>query len=557
MKNILRVLLVLGICGLVPCSLAADEVLAKSSMVSVTVFPDRATVTREAALELSPGVHSVILEGLPALLFPNSLRVTGKGTAVVKILGIESSSQFLESPFLPEMKKLQAEIEAQEYEISKIRDALDVLDVNENFLKSIAVGSSVRASQEVALGKPDPASWDKTIVFVETKLREVKSARLGQQRILKEQEAKLDALKKKLDSMKPQRGKEAKKVTTLLEAGKAGTFTLSLSYTVPNARWAPLYTLRALPDSSEIEMTMIGNILQRSGENWDDVKALLSTASPAMGTTPPELSPWTLDIYVAPPPAPRADRAKKAMAPREEIAVTGGVVGGVTAAISEEKDLEREAESAVAGIVESGLHVNFDIKRNVQVPSDGTPHKVPIDSQRLKAKFDYFAVPKLREAAFLRGKAKNTLAYPILTGQADLFILQDFVGSAELYFTAPEDEAKLYFGEDSQVGVKRELVKQEKSGPAFLGKKDKMRFVYRITIQNFRKNPVEIEVLDQLPLSRNTQVEVSNVSITPGPSKKDEQGILSWALTLNPQEKKEILIDYTVEFPKDARIIGM
>jgi uncharacterized protein (TIGR02231 family) len=274
-----------------------------------------------------------------------------------------------------------------------------------------------------------------------------------------------------------------------------------------------------------------------------------------MGTTPPELNPWTLDIYVPPPPA-RADRARKASI-ADTQGVLGGVVGGVTAAISEEKDLEREAESALAGIVESGLHVNFDIKRNVQVPSDGTPHKVPIDSQRLKAKFDYFAVPKLREAAFLRGKAKNTLAYPILTGQADLFILQDFVGSAELYFTAPEDEAKLYFGEDSQVGVKRELVKQEKSGPAFLGKKDKMRFVYRITIQNFRKNPVEIEVLDQLPLSRNTQVEVSNVSITPGPSKKDEQGILSWALTLNPQEKKEILIDYTVEFPKDARIIGM
>lgn len=47
------------------------------------------------------------------------------------------------------------------------------------------------------------------------------------------------------------------------------------------------------------------------------------------------------------------------------------------------------------------------------------------------------------------------------------------------------------------------------------------------------------------------------MKILPEPPKKDEKGILTWSLTLAPQEKKEILIDFTVEYPKDANIIGL
>ena len=61
--------------------LFCDEILTKSSISSVTVYPDRASVTREADLSLVPGVHSVIFDGLPSALIPNSVRVSGKGTA--------------------------------------------------------------------------------------------------------------------------------------------------------------------------------------------------------------------------------------------------------------------------------------------------------------------------------------------------------------------------------------------------------------------------------------------------------------------------------------------
>jgi len=217
----------------------------------------------------------------------------------------------------------------------------------------------------------------------------------------------------------------------------------------------------------------------------------------------------------------------------------------------------REAEPDIAAVMETGIHVNFEIRRPVDVPSDGAPHKVPIDSQKLKVKFDYVAVPKLKDMMFLRGSLKNTLPYPLLPGNADLFIMQDFVGTTRLPHVAADDEAKMYFGEDRQIKVTYEQVKREKIGAGFLSKTEKLRLAYKITIQNLRKAPVAIEVMDQIPVSQNSKIEVRDAIIQPAPAKKDDKGLLTWTLTLAPQEKKEITIDFTIEYPKDANIIGI
>jgi len=530
---------------------------AASSIASVTIYPDRATVVREANLRPGLGPQSVVFSGLPTTLVPNSLRASGSGTAAVKILGLEVANEFLESALLPEIKKLEAEIEALDGEIAKTKNALEVLSTQEKFLNSIQSTTTVKASEEVALGKADILNWEKVYDFLGAKFTAVKLAQLDRQKILAEQQAKREALKKKLDSIKPQRSQEARKVTVLIEASQAGDFKMSLAYTVKNAGWSPLYTLRALPDTNEIELALTGLIQQRSGENWENVRAQLSTASPSVESRPGDLKPWTLDIYVPRPVARRAakDREEEAV----EGAVAGGVPGSVLANVAREMApaAPHEAELDTAAVLESGIHLNFDIKRAVSIPSDGAPHKVPIDSQKVKAEFDYAAVPKLKEAVFLRGSLKNTLAYPLLPGNADLFIVQDFVGAAQIPYVAANEEAKMYFGVDGQIKVKYEQVKREKVNPGFLGKNEKLRLVYKITAQNLRKIAAEVELLDQLPVSQNDKIEVKDITIQPAQAKKDDKGILTWKLTLAPQEKKEITIDFIIEYPKDARIIGI
>ena len=531
---------------------AASEIAAKSEITAVTVFPDRATITREADIDLTPSVKTVAFKGLPPSIIPSSFRVTGRGTASVKILSIDVLDQFLESPLLPELKRLQAELTALEFEIQKTNDALAVVDSQEKFIGSIQASTATQASQNIALGRTDIAAWDKVVDFLGTKLAALKGARLEHQRALKEQNAKADALKSKIESLHPRQSLRGKTAAANIEVGKAGSFRIALSYTVGTAGWGTRYNLRALPDSSEIELGMFGEVTQRSGEDWEKARAMLSTSSPALGARPSDLLPWLIDLYVPPPPAPIYER-------KARLAAAPNVVGGVMADKAEaaaEAGPPLEAEVDTAGLVASGLHLNFEIRRDVNIPSDGAPHKFPLDSQTIKVKYDYMAVPKLADAVYLRGTLRNTLDYPLLAGKADLFVDQDFVGSSPLPYVAAGEETKLYFGADPQIKVTREQVKREKSAPGFLGKNEKTRLVYKITIQNFRKTPAAVEILDQIPVSQNSRIEVKAVNLQPAPAKRDEKGLLTWNLTLAPQEKREILIDFIVEFPKDSNIVN-
>jgi len=62
-------------------------------------------------------------------------------------------------------------------------------------------------------------------------------------------------------------------------------------------RRRPYYTLRALPESSSLELTLAVEVRQKSGENWNSIKLNLSTSSPSVGTAPTQLSPWEVDFY--------------------------------------------------------------------------------------------------------------------------------------------------------------------------------------------------------------------------------------------------------------------
>ncbi|RII29048.1 MAG: hypothetical protein CXR31_04040 [Geobacter sp.] len=522
----------------------AADLAPPSTITAVTVYPDRTAVTRTAQLTLPAGPQTVVFDPLPATLTPTSLRVSGKGAATVRILGVELADRFSETSALPEMNELQAAIDTQQWELRQTGDRMEVLASQEKFLSSIESSSAGSASREVAAGKPDVAAWERTLNFVGTRLTEVKAKRLEQQKRKKAQEDRLETLRKRLEAMQQLKPLEGKRASVLLDVVKGGEFGLELGYTVMQTTWTPLYTIRALPESGEAEFDLAADIRQQSGENWSNIAARLSTASPAAGTAPPELRPWWLDIYE---PRPRFKALREA--PME----TAVAAAPRKAEMAE----DREAEQATAGIVDSGLQVSFALQRPVTIPSDGVAHRFSLDHQRITARFSYLAVPKLRESAFLHATLTNSLPYPLLPGSASLFIGPEFVGSGRVPHVPMGEEVRLGFGEDRQIVVKHEQLKREKSAPGLFDKTLRLRLSYRTTVQNLKHVPVDLELRDQLPVSQNNQVEVKDVEISPPPAKRDEQGLLTWQLTLQPREKKEILLSFTVEYPEGTIVSGL
>ena len=68
----------------------AADVQTDSRITAVTVYADRAAVTRTASVELPTGASTVVLTGLPESLLPDSLRAEGETQGDVVLGAIEN-----------------------------------------------------------------------------------------------------------------------------------------------------------------------------------------------------------------------------------------------------------------------------------------------------------------------------------------------------------------------------------------------------------------------------------------------------------------------------------
>ena len=70
-----------------------------TSPSAVTLFPDRARVTRRGHTALEVGLRRLEIGDLPLALLPDSVRASGRGTAHAKLLGVSTQLEhFVETP---------------------------------------------------------------------------------------------------------------------------------------------------------------------------------------------------------------------------------------------------------------------------------------------------------------------------------------------------------------------------------------------------------------------------------------------------------------------------
>jgi uncharacterized protein (TIGR02231 family) len=156
---------------------------------------------------------------------------------------------------------------------------------------------------------------------------------------------------------------------------------------------------------------------------------------------------------------------------------------------------------------------------------------------------------------YLKSEVSNNAPYPLLPGKVNTFIGNSFTGSSLLKKVAAGEKFDLFFGNDDQVAVKREELKQHKEAGIF--GKNRVSYRYRIEMENFRKEPLALTVHDQLPVAGDEEIKITleEPSIKPVENKGD--GSVIWSVPLQAGEKKALTFEITVEYPKDKEITGL
>lgn len=547
----LLLLLVLLQLPIVALAGESRRLTATPRITAVTVYPDRAMTTRSATFKLKPGNWILSLEPLPVLMQDDSIRVEGKGTAAAAIVGTEVKTTFVEQSSEKRAQELDEAILKAERSVGSVDARKAALAAQKGFIDSVRVAWGDRISKEIAIGKPTAAELNEALAFVGNGVTSVEEKMRDLDEEKKKLKDKIEALRKTREQAIGSGRKEVKSLDVAVEVTREGNLTLDVAGVVPQAGWEPSYDVRLASDGQSAELLFRGEVQQQTGEDWTEVDLALSTARPAVGGAPPELTPWHVSFYE---PRPMPTMALKSLA-RESMMMRRQEMDEMAPAAAASAPAPAPVAHRTAQVSEEQSSMLFRISRPADVPSDGALHGNVVAVEKLPVSLQYFAVPKKSPHVFLKSEIENRAAYPLLPGKLNVFTGGNFIGSSQLKKVAAGEKFDLFFGSDDQVTVKREELKRHKEGGLF--GKSRMAYRYRIEVNNFRKEPRTVVIRDQLPLAENEEIKVSLDEPSLKPDEVKEDGTLTWKLVLKPGEKREISYGIVIEYPKDKEIIGL
>lgn len=525
-----------------------------STLEAVTVFPDRARVTRRGRVFLEPGPHRLEITDLPLALIPDSVRASGRGTARSRLLGIRTESRFYTETPTHTARELEAQIQALQDSDADLAARAEVLDKAQKSLDGLAAESGVYA-RGLAFKNRAPEDQGALYDFIVQRANAQQAEILALFRQRRDLARELERLKKELNKVQSARSRQRWAALVEVEVLSAGELEIELTYVVEQARWTPLYDLRL--EGEELEVSYLAEVAQGTGESWTGVSLTLSTARPALSLVIPELDPW----YIGPRPASRPEMRAAALA----APLSGrGAMRSKGAAFSPEALMDEEAEeepeipleTLSAEVKESGASLTYQIPNRADVPGNNDARKVTVAAFRLRPTLDLITAPRVEPVCYRRVKGKNESPYTLLPGPAQLFEGDEYLGATHIRHTAPGQELELALGADERVRVERKLTARSVD-KTFLADRRRLRYGYRIEVENLRDTPQTVYVRDQFPVSRHEQVKIKLESADPKPAKHTELNQLEWKLVLPPAARQVLQFDFSVEHPREMEVGGL
>ena len=103
---------------------------------------------------------------------------------------------------------------------------------------------------------------------------------------------------------------------------------------------------------------------------------------------------------------------------------------------------------------------------------------------------------------------------------------------------SPDESFDVYLGVDPAIKIGRKLVNKFTDYTGTFTKNVRVSYEFSFTLENTKKTEQKISVQDQLPVSQNEKIVVEQVEPAEKEVRRDDQGFITWTMSLNPGEKK-------------------
>jgi len=516
------------------------EKVIGSKVADVVVFTSGAQVTHIANASLKSGENVIRVIGLPAGLDANSIQVAGNSQYT--IMSTKHQLIYSDARVNPRIKELKDSIEEIQYKVAEITVQKEVIQQEKALLLA---NYSIKGSNAVITAEDITEVAD----MVKERLRTNGYKLLDLTAKENKHQEALQKLQMRLNNIEGNNATNPSVIDIVLLVKSEVKADIKFSYFVANAGWVPNYDLRADDVNAPIDFSYKAKVYQSTGLDWEDVRLTISTGNPSVAGQLPVVNPWWLYMYDpavvnqrnrklkyrADAPAPAMMERQMSVADDREGNLLSSYNGGVTSA-------------SYTTMNTNVVNTEFVISVPYDIPSDNQGVEVVMQHESIKAEYRYMCVPKLDPSAYLMAFMTNWSQYGLLAGESNIYFKGTFVGQGFIDPALANDTLQVNMGRDLSVVVNRTMVKDFCKSGAWAGKKWVTK-AYDISVKNQKMIPIKIEVIDQIPLSNNSDLEVIAEELSGGVANK-ETGELKWMLDIpaNQQVKKQLR--FTVKYPK-------
>ncbi|MCX3492255.1 DUF4139 domain-containing protein, partial [Escherichia coli] len=191
-----------------------------------------------------------------------------------------------------------------------------------------------------------------------------------------------------------------------------------------------------------------------------------------------------------------------------------------------------------------------------QIDSDNTARTVVIKEESVSGKYRFFAIPKISNDAYLQVQIKEWEQLNLIPGESQIFFGNNRTGVG--YLQPPEDGKSLdiQLNRDPKLIIQRKAVLKKENALSIFNDSAVRNFSYTLNVKNSYGEAVDITLLDQIPVSANSDITVEKMQYDQAQFDA-KTGELSWTLKLSGKENVSLPFSYSVKYPKGMHPSGM
>jgi len=512
--------------------MVAQEKTVTTEPKEVTVYLQSAKVTERGTVNLSNGKNILKVTNLSNHININTYRIGLSNRAT--LLSVTPSTNYLKADDFSKEEQLlrdqqeivQLELKFKEAEEQSLAGELRLIEENRKIGNTETGWTTEQLASLASYYAKRTLEINKKRIVLQTEITKIKE--------------ELSKINKQLTETRTDKNQNRQELLLEVDATRAMSTTVDITYIVSNAGWQPFYDIRAASLNDPLELITKGKVYQNTGKDWTNVAMEVSTYLPKSNQNRPILNPFYIKEY-----QPQNNNGYGL----EEVVVTAE---STVNSLQMRKDSKALEDVPVTAVVEQQFNVIYGLNAPQSVTSSGKGQTLILDKKTIEAEYKYHAVPKLTEEVFLLANIKNWQTLNLLLTEANIYFEDNFIGKTTINPNYTKDEYPLSLGVDERIIIKRRLIDNLTTKRTLSSKKIDA-FAFEIKIRNNGPKAIELEILDQLPISQNNKIDVDVLELAGGDYDADTGSIL-WTKNIARGGNELFTFKYEVTYPKDMEL---